>query len=84
MYEEAAKDSTIILEGLRNRYSDKVLQPIHRARAIQQANGAHLDIFLFRPPRTWSDGLESSTRATKEYAELINEIIQRTNKSGKG
>lgn len=78
MYEEAAKDATHILEGLRQRYGLKVFPPIHRARAIQQANGAHLDIFLFRPPRTWSDGLESSTRATKEYALLVDEVIQRT------
>jgi len=82
MYEEAAKDATTILEGLQQRYNEKVFEPIHRARAIQQANGAHLDIFLFRPPRTWSDGLESSTRATKEYATLVNEVIQRTNQAG--
>jgi chromosome partitioning protein len=82
MYEEAAKDAATILEGLQQRYHEKVFAPIHRARAIQQANGAHLDIFLFRPPRTWSDGLESSTRATKEYATLVNEIIQRTNQAG--
>ncbi len=83
MYEEAAKDAGTILEGLQTRYKEKVFQPIHRARAIQQANGAHLDIFLFRPPRTWVDGLESSTRATKEYAELVNEVIRRTNTAGK-
>jgi chromosome partitioning protein len=83
MYEETAKDATTILEGLRNRYDEKVFPPIHRARAIQQANGAHLDIFLFRPPRTWSDGLESSTRATKEYANLVNEVIKRTNQAGR-
>jgi chromosome partitioning protein len=81
MYEEAAKDATTILEGLQQRYREKVFPPIHRARAIQQSNGAHLDIFLFRPPRTWNDGLESSTRATKEYAALVNEVIQRTNRS---
>lgn len=80
MYEEGAKDARAILEGLRKRYGEKVFAPIHRARAIQQANGAHLDIFLFRPPRTWEDGLESSTRATQEYATLVDEMISRTDR----
>jgi chromosome partitioning protein len=78
MYEEAAGDAGVILEGLKDRYGEKVFPPIHRARVIQQANGAHLDIFLFRPPRTFDDGLESSTRATQEYATLVNEVIRRT------
>jgi chromosome partitioning protein len=77
MYEEAAADAGEILERLRERYGDKVFEPIHRARAIQQANGAHLDIFLFRPPRTWDEGLESSNRATQEYARLVNEVMRR-------
>jgi chromosome partitioning protein len=80
MYEAAAKDAGTVLEGLRERYGEKVFQPIHRARTIQQANGAHLDIFLYRPPRTWDDGLESSTRATREYAALVDEVIRRTNR----
>ncbi len=80
MYEGAASDAGRILAGLRERYGEKVLPPIHRARAIQQANGAHLDIFLFRPPRTWADGLESSTRATQEYAVLVNEVMRRTDR----
>ncbi len=80
MYEETAKDARGILQGLRERYGEKVFPPIHRARAVQQANGAHLDIFLFRPPRTWSDGLESSTRATQEYATLVEEVMRRTNR----
>jgi chromosome partitioning protein len=83
MYEEAARDSQDILEGLNNRYGKNVFRPIHRARAIQQANGAHLDIFLYRPPRTWADGqLESSTRATQEYASLVEAVMKRTNSSG--
>lgn len=80
MFEGVASDSGPILERLRERYGAKVFKPIHRARAIQQANGAHLDIFLFRPPRTWDDGLKSSTRATQEYAELVNEVMRRTDK----
>lgn len=81
MFEEPARDAVEVLEGLRKRYSKKVFPPIHRARAIQQANGAHLDVFLYRPPRSWSAGqLASSTRATKEYATLINEIVRRTDR----
>jgi cellulose biosynthesis protein BcsQ len=81
MYEETARDAGEILERLKERYGEQVFAPIHRARAIQQANGAHLDIFLFRPPRTWDDGLESSTRATQEYAALVDEVIRRTNQA---
>jgi chromosome partitioning protein len=84
MYEESAADATTIFEGLKKRYGAKVFPPIHRARVIQQANGAHLDIFLFRPPRSWEEGLESSTRATKEYAVLVNEVIHRTGRAAKG
>jgi len=80
MYEETAKDARDIYAGLTERYGQQVLAPVHRARAIQQANGAHLDVFLFRPPRTWDDGLESSTRATQEYATLVDEVIRRTNR----
>jgi chromosome partitioning protein len=79
MFEESARDAVQVLESLRKRYGDRVFQPIHRARAIQQANGAHLDIFLFRPPRSWGDGqLASSTRATQEYATLVDDLIRRT------
>ncbi len=81
MYEETARDAGEILKSLRDRYGGKVFLPIHRARVIQQANGAHLDVFLYRPPRTWGDGLESSTRATKEYAALVDEVIRRTDKA---
>jgi len=80
MYEETAKDARAVLDGLSERYGEKVFDPVHRARAIQQANGAHLDVFLFRPPRTWDDGLESSTRATQEYAALVDEVIRRTDR----
>jgi chromosome partitioning protein len=81
MYEEAARDAVEIYENLQQRYQDKVFDPIHRARAIQQANGAHLDIFLYKPPRTWSDGqIESSSRATQEYGLLVNRIMALTDR----
>lgn len=81
MFEESARDAVEVLESLRKKYRDQVFHPIHRARAIQQANGAHLDIFLFRPPRSWSDGqLASSTRASKEYAALVGEVVRRTDR----
>ncbi len=80
MYEGTASDAGKILAGLQARFGEKVFPPIHRARAIQQANGAHLDIFLFRPPRTWAEGIESSTRATQEYAALVNEVMRRTSR----
>lgn len=79
MYEEAARDAVEIYESLQQRYQSKVCEPIHRARAIQQANGAHLDIFLYKPPRTWSDGqIESSSRATQEYGSLVNRVLAMT------
>lgn len=79
MYEEAARDAVEIYENLQGRYKGNVFEPIHRARAIQQANGAHLDIFLYKPPRTWTDGqIESSSRATQEYASLVNDVMRMT------
>jgi chromosome partitioning protein len=84
MFEESARDAVEVLESLRRRYGKRVFEPIHRARAIQQANGAHLDIFLFRPPRSWSDGqLASSTRATREYGALVTEMVKRTDRAAR-
>lgn len=85
MFEETARDAVEVLESLRKKYPKLVFDPIHRARAIQQANGAHLDIFLFRPPRSWTEGqLGSSTRATKEYAKLVGDVVRRTDRAGQG
>ena len=82
MFEESARDAVEVLDSVRKRYTNRVFDPIHRARAIQQANGAHLDIFLFRPPRSWSDGqLASSTRATQEYGALVSDMVRRTDRA---
>ena len=40
MFEEAEKDGYNIPDGLRSRYGGKVLDPIHRSRAIQPASSS--------------------------------------------
>lgn len=47
MFEKPARDAVEVLDGLRKRYAKLVFSPIHRGRAIQQANGAHRDVFLY-------------------------------------
>jgi len=78
MYEEAAKDAQEIVDSMRRRYGVKTLPSVHRSRVIQQANGAHMDVFEFAPPRSRDGGqLESSKRATVEYGLLVEEVVQR-------
>lgn len=80
-FEVTAKDAQMVLDGLRKHYGDLALEPIRRSRAIQQSNAAHMDIFVFAPPRSRKDGgLASSVRPTMEYGRLVDEIIRRTSK----
>ncbi|MEJ2606899.1 MAG: ParA family protein [Anaerolineales bacterium] len=79
MLEARASDAYDVLEGLRERYKHLVFKPIHRNRVIQKANAAHMDVFMFRPPRSFEDGIESSEKASKDYASFVEEVIRRTN-----
>ncbi|PKO08847.1 MAG: hypothetical protein CVU40_13675 [Chloroflexi bacterium HGW-Chloroflexi-2] len=68
-----------ILEQLEQRYPHQLLGPIHKASDLAYAHSSHMDIFTYKPPRQRQPGqLASSSRATKEYGDLVEIVIQRT------
>lgn len=68
-----------IVDYLREHYPARTLRPIHETTDLTYAHSAHMDVFTYRPPRSRQDGrLESSSRATQEYAWLVNEVVRRT------
>lgn len=68
-----------IIQYLRENYTELTLEPIHETTDLTYAHSAHMDVFTYRPPRSRTDGkLESSSRATQEYARLVNEVVRRT------
>jgi chromosome partitioning protein len=68
-----------ILAYLREHYPRRTLRAIHETTDLTYAHSAHMDVFSYRPPRSRRDGrLRSSSRATQEYAWLVNEVVRRT------
>lgn len=68
-----------ILEQLEQRYPHQLLGPIHKASDLAYAHSSHMDIFTYKPPRQRQPGqLVSSSRATKEYGDLVETVIKRT------
>lgn len=68
-----------ILKYLREHYPEQTMNPIHETTDLTYAHSAHMDVFSYRPPRSREDGrLESSSRATQEYARFVNEVVRRT------
>ena len=68
-----------ILEHLESSFPDLVLHPIHESTDLTYAHSAHMDVFTYRPPRSRDDGrLASSSRATQDYAILVEEVVDRT------
>jgi chromosome partitioning protein len=67
-----------ILEELDGRYPGQVLPPIHKSTDLAYAHSSHMDVFTYRPPRQRSVQLASSSRATQEYAQLVEFILERT------
>jgi chromosome partitioning protein len=68
-----------ILEQLEQRYPRQLLGPIHKASDLAYAHSSHMDIFTYKPPRQRQPGqLVSSSRATKEYGDLVETVINRT------
>jgi chromosome partitioning protein len=67
-----------ILAFLEESYPERTMQPIHETTDLTYAHSAHMDVFSYRPPRSRLDGkLESGSRATQEYAWLVNEVVRR-------
>jgi len=68
-----------IISYLKQRFPHFTLNPIHETTDLTYAHSAHMDVFTYKPPRSRGDGsLRSSSRATQEYAELVNEVVIRT------
>lgn len=80
--DEQRGEAREILAELGKRFGSDVLPPIHKSADLAYAHSAHLDVFMYKPPRQRSDNsLESSSRATQEYASLVDLVIQRTRSS---
>lgn len=68
-----------ILDYLSHTFPGAALTPIHETTDLTYAHSAHMDVFTYRPPRSRVDGvLVSASRATKEYALLVEEVMRRT------
>lgn len=68
-----------IIQYLKEKFPNRTMEPIHETTDLTYAHSAHMDVFTYRPPRSRQDGrLESSSRATQEYAEMVNEVVRRT------
>lgn len=80
--EEQRSETREILNQLQQRYPGQVLAPIHKSTELSYAHSSHMDIFTYRPPRQRQPGqLASSSRATQEFAGLVNVILNRHSKS---
>jgi chromosome partitioning protein len=79
MADERVGDTLDTLDDLEAYHHRLLLPLIHTSSDIKEAHARHMDIFNYKPPRTRQGGLlESSSRATQEYAALVNEVIART------
>jgi len=77
--EEQRSEAQEILAELGRRYQGSVLAPIHKSTDLAYAHSAHMDVFTYRPPRARrSDQIASSSRATQEYAALVEAVLQAT------
>lgn len=77
--EEQRNEAQEILIELERRFPGIVLAPIHKSTDLAYAHSAHMDVFTYRPPRVRrSDQISSSSRATQEYATLVEVVLQAT------
>lgn len=77
--EEQRSETQEILAQLQTRYPNQVLPPIHKSTDLAYAHSSHMDVFTYRPPRLRTQGqLASSSKATQEYAQLVDMILQST------
>jgi chromosome partitioning protein len=79
MCEEQRSEAQEILAELQKRHKSRSLAPIHKASDLAYAHSSHMDIFTYRPPRVRSsESIVSSSRATHEYASLVDLVLQKT------
>ena len=77
--EEQRSEAQEILSELQKRYPGQLLPPIHKSTDLAYAHSAHMDVFTYRPPRyARSRADASSSRATQEYAALVEAVLDRT------
>ena len=77
--EEQRSESQEILAELEKRFPGQVLPPIHKSTDLAYAHSAHMDVFTYRPPRyRRADQIASASRATQEYAALVEAILRQT------
>jgi len=75
--DEQRNETQDILKELGKRYPDKTFEPIHKSTDLAYAHSAHMDVFSYRPPRQrTADSFASSSRATQEYAALVDKIMR--------
>jgi chromosome partitioning protein len=76
--EEQRVEVQEILSELGNRYQDQLFAPIHKSSDLAYAHSSHMDVFTYRPPRQRKAGqIASSSRATQEYAHLVEVVMER-------
>src|SRR5574340_216385 len=77
--EEQRSEAQEILVELKQRYPKLLLPAIHKSSDLAYAHSSHMDVFTYRPPRMRrSDQIASSSRATQEYADLVERIMIRS------
>jgi chromosome partitioning protein len=77
--EEQRSETQEILGELQKRYKNQTLPPIHKSTDLAYAHSSHMDVFTYRPPRLRQPGqIASSSKATQEYASLINTVLDAT------
>jgi chromosome partitioning protein len=77
--DEQRSEAQEILAELDHHYAGQVLDPIHKSTDLAYAHSSHMDVFTYRPPRQRQPGqLASSSRATQEYARLVESVLQYT------
>jgi cellulose biosynthesis protein BcsQ len=76
--EEQRVEVQEILSELTRRYTDLMFPPIHKSSDLAYAHSSHMDVFTYRPPRARRpDQIASSSRATQEYAQLVELVLER-------
>lgn len=77
--EEQRSEAQEIMAELTRRYAGQVFPPIHKSSDLAYAHSSHMDVFTYRPPRQRKPTqIASSSRATQEYAHLVELVLQKT------
>ena len=81
--EEQRVEAQEIMSELGKRYPDQLFAPIHKSSDLAYAHSSHMDVFTYKPPRARKNTngvpqIASSSRATQEYAALVDLVLQKT------